>query len=107
MWRYSLMGPARIYFLVVSSQTIIFRSGVTSRRDTVNLKTNLLFAPTLHTGKNFSKFFHEKSLVSRRMGVRSSIFLKFRKIFSGLLYTNKKLVLRFEKLRLQPSAKSA
>ena len=70
-----------------------------------NLKTNFLFAPTLHAGKNFSKFFNEKSLVSRRIRVRSSIFLKFRKIFSGLLYTNKKLVLRFEGSRFRMPAK--
>ena len=48
----------------------------------------ILSAPTLHAGKNFSKFFNEKSLVSRRIRVRSSIFLKFRKIFSGLLYAD-------------------
>ena len=33
MWRYSLVGPIRIYFLVVSFQNIIFYSGFASRKE--------------------------------------------------------------------------
>jgi hypothetical protein len=37
---------------------------------------NFQRAPTLRAGKNFSKFFNEKSLVSRRMGASLVDFSK-------------------------------